>query len=71
MKFPKDFLFGAASASYQVEGAWNEDGKAGKSSEDSPAWRGKRIEHPQSSRMKLLTSVAECRFTPSQDSTYQ
>lgn len=27
MKFPKDFLFGAASASYQVEGAWNEDGK--------------------------------------------
>jgi Beta-glucosidase/6-phospho-beta-glucosidase/beta-galactosidase len=27
MKFAKDFLFGAASASYQVEGAWNEDGK--------------------------------------------
>ena len=27
MKFPKDFLFGAASASYQVEGAWNKDGK--------------------------------------------
>ena len=27
MGFPKDFLFGAASASYQVEGAWNEDGK--------------------------------------------
>lgn len=27
MKFPKDFLFGAASAAYQVEGAWNEDGK--------------------------------------------
>lgn len=27
MKFSKDFLFGAASASYQVEGAWNEDGK--------------------------------------------
>lgn len=27
MKFPYDFLFGAASASYQVEGAWNEDGK--------------------------------------------
>jgi 6-phospho-beta-glucosidase len=26
MRFPKDFLFGAASASYQVEGAWNEDG---------------------------------------------
>ena len=27
MPFPKDFLWGAATASYQVEGAWNEDGK--------------------------------------------
>lgn len=27
MKFPHDFLFGAASASYQVEGAANKDGK--------------------------------------------
>ncbi|KAG5872459.1 hypothetical protein JTB14_024040 [Gonioctena quinquepunctata] len=26
-KFPKHFKFGAATASYQVEGAWNEDGK--------------------------------------------
>jgi beta-glucosidase len=25
--FPKDFLWGAVSASYQVEGAWKEDGK--------------------------------------------
>lgn len=25
--FPKDFVWGAAAASYQVEGAWNEDGK--------------------------------------------
>ena len=25
--FPKDFIWGVACASYQCEGAWNEDGK--------------------------------------------
>lgn len=25
--FPKDFLWGSASAAYQIEGAWNEEGK--------------------------------------------
>lgn len=28
MPFPKDFLWGAASAAAQVEGAWNIDDKA-------------------------------------------
>jgi beta-glucosidase len=27
IKFPNTFLWGAATASYQIEGAWNEDGK--------------------------------------------
>lgn len=27
MSFTKDFVWGAATASYQIEGAWNEDGK--------------------------------------------
>ena len=27
MGFKRDFLWGASSAAYQIEGAWNEDGK--------------------------------------------
>ncbi|HOJ98903.1 MAG TPA: GH1 family beta-glucosidase [Termitinemataceae bacterium] len=27
LQFPKDFIWGAATAAYQIEGAWNEDGR--------------------------------------------
>ena len=28
IKFPSDFIWGASSAAYQIEGAWNIDGKS-------------------------------------------
>jgi hypothetical protein len=34
-QYPKDFLWGAATASYQNEGAWNVDAKASQSGTDS------------------------------------
>ena len=44
MAFSKDFLWGAASAAAQIEGAWNEDGK-GESIWDTLVHSGKYVAH--------------------------
>ena len=44
-KFPKDFLWGAASASAQIEGGWNEGGRTPSIWDIAPAKRIKNREN--------------------------
>ncbi|XP_067010249.2 myrosinase 1 [Anabrus simplex] len=52
-RFPDDFLFGAASASYQVEGGWDADGKG------EGIWDRMFHEHPEFSRDGQNGDVAD------------
>lgn len=55
MSFPKDFLWGGATAANQMEGAYNEDGK-GLSIQDVTPYGGvkPRVEGPTEDNMKLV-----------------
>lgn len=46
IQFPEDFIWGAACASYQCEGAWNEDGKGPSIWDDfCHEWNGRHIKN--------------------------
>lgn len=42
-EFPQDFLWGSASAAYQVEGAWQEDAKENRSGIVLSVFQGKLL----------------------------
>lgn len=50
--FPKDFLFGSASAAYHFEGAWDKDGKGPAVADVVPTTQDKRTEKPEPGNLK-------------------
>ena len=50
--FPKDFLFGSASAAYHFEGAWDKDGKGPAVADVVPTTQNKRTEKPEPGNLK-------------------
>ena len=46
MAFPKNFLWGAASAAAQIEGAWDEDGRTPSVWDTMPDWKVNKNENP-------------------------
>jgi beta-glucosidase len=55
--FPKDFYWGTATSSYQIEGAWNEDGK-GPSIWDTYAHTKGKIQHGDTGDKRLLICLS-------------
>ena len=53
-QFPKGFYFGTATAAFQIEGGWNEDGK-GLSTWDTFMHQPKRLEHRQAAEVAADT----------------
>lgn len=46
MSFPKNFLWGAASAAAQIEGGWDEDGRTPSIWDNMPPWKVDKNENP-------------------------
>ena len=44
--FPENFLWGAASAAAQIEGAWDEDGRTPSIWDHMPEWKVNKNENP-------------------------
>lgn len=56
--FPKDFLWGSASAAYQIEGAYAEDGKGMTTGMSLSEFRGKHTKRRQAMlRLIIITAI--------------